>query len=136
MEHTSAPPSATPPTPAPKKPSPTKPASKPTTPNSNSAGGDQAAPSLIQAFQQEVLNPYGKGWEGITGTASFSPTEAQYDQLLKATTGLVYCGLGRFLSYVPAAVVAGADMRACQLVLLLDRAQTAQSLKRQAAAAT
>ena len=74
---------------------------------------------------------HGKAWEGITGNASFAPTTSQYEQLLKAAAGLVFCGLGQFLTYVPAAVVAGADMKACQLAVLLDRAQTAESLQRQ-----
>lgn len=74
---------------------------------------------------------HGKAWDGITGNASFTPTEGQYEQLLKTAAGVVYCGLGCLLSYVPAAVVANADMQACQLAVLLDRAQTAQSVKRQ-----
>lgn len=131
VEHTPTP------TPASRPPSPAKAATpkspqRPATAKGNSqASADKGSRSLIEAFQQDVIAVHGKGWEGITGNASFVPTDSQYEQLLRAATGVVYCGMGHFLNYIPAAVVAGADMTACQLAVLLDRAQTAQSLKRQ-----
>lgn len=90
-----------------------------------------ASRSLVQAFQQDILPAFGKDWTGIVGNPSFLPTEAQYVQLLRQAAGIVYCGMGRFLQYVPPAVVAQADMRACELALVLDRAQTVKSVKRQ-----
>jgi hypothetical protein len=98
---------------------------------SNTAVVDKASRSLVQAFQQDVLAVYGKEWSGITGNATYMPTDTQYDQLLREATGFVYCGMCRFLEYVPPAVVLQADMRSCEMALLLDRAQTAKSLKRQ-----
>lgn len=73
---------------------------------------------------------YGKDWTGITGNASYMPTDSQYEQLLREATGFVYCGMGTLVDYVSPAVVVRADMRNCELVVLLDRAQTAKSVKR------
>ncbi|DBA87841.1 TPA: hypothetical protein ACH3X1_004837 [Trebouxia sp. C0004] len=115
-------------------PAPSTPGSKPAqrgAPNST-AVVDRASRSLVQAFQQDVLAVYGKEWSGITGNASYMPTDTQYDQLLSEATGFVYCGMCRLVEYVPPAVVLQVDMRSCELALLLDRAQTAKSLKRQA----
>lgn len=127
MEHAPLPPPtsrvSTPPT--------AKPGSK-LTPKATPANtpADKASRSLVQSFQQDILPAFGKEWTGITGDASFMPTEAQYAQLLRQAAGLVYCGMGRFLQYVPPAVVSQADMRACELAVVLDRGQTAKSIKR------
>ncbi len=129
LEHTPQPA----PTPTHTAPAASKPGSKPAqkgAPNSP-AVVDRASRSLVQAFQQDVLAVYGKEWTGITGNASYMPTDTQYDQLLREATGFVYCGMCRLVEYVPPAVVLQADMRSCELALLLDRAQTAKSLKRQ-----
>lgn len=129
LEHTPQPA----PTPTPTAPAASKPGSKPVQKGSanNTAVADKASRSLVQAFQQDVLAVYGKEWTGITGNASYMPTDTQYDQLLKEATGFVYCGMCRFVEYVPPAVVLQADMHSCELALLLDQAQTAKSLKRQ-----
>ena len=128
MEHAPTPP----PTPPAIIPAAAKPGPKPTpklTPSSTPA--DKASRSLVQAFQQDILTAFGKEWVGITGNVSFMPTEAQYRQLLRQTAGVVYCGMGRFLQYVPPAVVAGVDMRACELAVVLDRGQSAKCGTRQ-----
>lgn len=128
LEHTPSPSL----TPSPSKLPAAKPGAKPT-PKSTSATlpVDKASRSLLQAFQQDLLPAFGKEWVGITGNASFVPTETQYAQLLRQAPGVVYCGMGCFLHYVPPALVAQADMRGCELALVLDRAQNVKSAKRQ-----
>lgn len=109
-----------------------KPGPRPTPkPSPSSHPADKTSRSLVQAFQQDILAAFGKEWVGITGNASFLPSEAQYTQLLRQAAGVVYCGMGRFLQYVPPAVVAGVDLRACELAVVLDRGQTAKSGTRQ-----
>lgn len=129
MEHT-PPPVAAPPAAAP---IPARAGSKPAPKGAagSTAVVDKASRSLLQAFQQDVVTVFGKEWRGITGGVSCMPTDAQYDQLLREATGLVYCGMGRFVNYVPPAVVVQADMRSCELAILLDRSQTSKSVKRQ-----
>ena len=127
MEHTPT----SPPTPA-NIPPAAKPGPKPTPkPTLGSTTADKTSRSLVQAFQQDILAAFGKEWVGITGNASFMPTEVQYAQLLRQAAGVVYCGMGRFLQYVPPAVVTGADMRACELAVVLDRGQSAKRGMRQ-----
>jgi len=129
LEHTPQPaPTATPTAPAASKPG-SKPVQKGAA--NSTAVVDRASRSLVQAFQQDVLAVYGKEWTGITGNASYLPTDTQYGQLLREATGFVYCGMCRFVEYVAPAVVLQADMRSCELALLLDGAQTAKSVKRQ-----
>ena len=108
-----------------------KPGAKPTPKPTHANAADKASRSLVQAFEQDILPAFGKDWTGITGNPSFLPTEAQYAQLLRQAGGIVYCGMGQLLHYVPPAVVAQADMRACELALVLDRTQTAKSVKHQ-----
>ena len=129
LEHT---PQAAP-TPTPTSPAASKPGSKPVQkgPANNTAVVYKASRSLVQAFQQDVLAVYGKEWTGITGNTSYMPTDTQYEQLLREAAGFVYCGMCQFVEYVLPAVVLQADMHSCELALLLDRAQTAKSLKRQ-----
>ena len=129
LEHTPQPA----PTPPPPAPAASKPGSKPVQKGAanSTAVVDRASRSLVQAFQQDVLAVYGKEWTGITGNASYLPTDMQYGQLLREATGFVYCGMCRFVEYVAPAVVLQADMRSCELALLLDGAQTAKSVKRQ-----
>lgn len=124
MEH-APPPPLTPPVSTPAKPGP-----KPTKPMPANTPAEKASRSLVQAFQQDVLPAFGKEWSGITGNASFMPTEAQYAQLLRRAVGFVYCGMGPFLQYVPAAVLAQADLQACELAVLLDTGHTTKSDKR------
>ena len=126
------------PSPAPTPSTPNPPAAKPGTKLAaksalGSAAADKTSRSLVQAFQQDILPAYGKEWTGITGNASFLPTDAQYAQLLNQAAGVVYCGLGSFLQHIPPAVVAQADMRGCELAVVLDGAQTVQSVRRQLA---
>lgn len=126
MEHTPpAPPASRATTPPAAKPGPK--ATSTSKPASASTPADKTSRSLIQAFQQDILPAFGKEWVGITGNANFLPTEAQYAQLLRQAAGVVYCGMGPFLQCVPPAVVAGADMRACELALVLDRGHGAKS---------
>lgn len=128
MEHAPTPP----PNPPATIPPAAKPGPKPTPkPTPSSVPADKTSRSLVQAFQQDILTAFGKEWVGITGNVSFMPTEAQYTQLLRQTAGVVYCGMGRFLQYVPPAVVAGVDMQACELAVVLDRGQNPKSGTRQ-----
>ena len=128
-EHAPAP-AVTPPAAAP---APAKAGSKPAQKGApgSSAAADKANRSLLQAFQQDVLSLYGKEWTGITGNVGCMPTDAQYEQLLRQATGFLYCGVGRFVNYVPPAAVVQTDLRSCELAVLLDRSQTAKSVKRQ-----
>ena len=120
MEHTPPPPRAPTPPAAKPGPKPTLKAATATTP------ADKISRSLVQAFQQDMLPAFGKEWVGISGNPNFLPTEAQYAQLLRQAAGVVYCGMSHFLQCVPPAVVAGADMRACELAVVLDRGQGAK----------
>ncbi|KAL3147909.1 Cilia and flagella associated protein 46 [Trebouxia sp. C0010 RCD-2024] len=121
MEH-APPPPLTPPVSTPAKPGP-----KSTKPLPANTPAEKASRSLVQAFQQDVLPAIGKEWSGITGSASFMPTEAQYAQLLRRAVGVVYCGMGPVMQYVPAAVLAQADLRACEVAVLLDTGHTTKS---------
>ena len=124
MEHTPTPP----PPPRATTPPAAKPGPKSTPkPTTTSTPGDKTCRSLVQAFQQDILPAFGKEWIGITGNPNFLPTEAQYAQLLRQAAGVVYCGMSHFLQCVPPAVVARADMRACELAVVLDRGQGAKS---------
>lgn len=63
--------------------------------------------TLIPTFQQKVLDVYGKEWQGLKGQPDLVPAQGVYSQLLGAASTLLYCGLGRFLSYVDVQVRGG-----------------------------
>ena len=122
----------TPPTPPANIPPAAKAGTKPTPkPSPGSTPADRTSRSLVQGFQQDVLAAFGKEWVGITGNANFMPTAGQYAQLLRQAAAVIYCGMGQFLQYVSPEVVAGVDMRACQLAVVLDKGQSAKSGTRQ-----
>jgi hypothetical protein len=73
---------------------------------SSKAPGSYEA-TLIPTFQQKVLDVYGKEWQGLKGQPDLVPAQGVYSQLLGAASTLLYCGLGRFLSYVDVQVRGG-----------------------------
>eukprot|EP00798_Chlamydomonas_sp_ICE-L_P031652 gene31652-6849_t len=67
---------------------------------------------LISTFKSTLLSqaPH-KDWFGITGTLNRVPAEAEYIGLLAKAPGLVFLGMGRFLSYLPASLISSVDLR-------------------------
>jgi hypothetical protein len=58
-----------------------------------------AAP-LLPAFKEKVLAGVGREWQGVEGIAKQVPPEGVYCQLMTQAKGLLYFGMGRFLSYL------------------------------------
>eukprot|EP00798_Chlamydomonas_sp_ICE-L_P031651 gene31651-6848_t len=81
---------------------------------------------LISTFKSTLLSqaPH-KDWFGITGTLNRVPAEAEYIGLLAKAPGLVFLGMGRFLSYLPASLISSVDLRQCNVAILTGQVDSA-----------
>eukprot|EP00873_Tetraselmis_striata_P015148 jgi/Tetstr1/435412/TSEL_024321.t1 len=50
---------------------------------------------------------------------------------MQASSGLIYYGLGRMLSYISPAVIAGANLSNCNFAMVLDKANNIPASERQ-----
>lgn len=56
---------------------------------------------MLPYFKDKVLPVYGKDWQGLMGAPNRVPAEAEYTNLLGGgSAGLLYFGMGRFLSSI------------------------------------
>jgi hypothetical protein len=57
------------------------------------------SPALIPTFQSFMLEEF-KDWKGLMGSPNRVIAEAELMQLSASATGVVFLGMGRFLSYI------------------------------------
>jgi len=88
------------------------------------------SPPLIPTFKSTLLNDF-KDWKGLMGSPNRTPADAELMQLVSSSSGLVFLGMGRFMSYVTPGIVSSVDLRGCELAVLLGNVNNAKAHQRQ-----
>ena len=73
-----------------------------------------AAP-LLPVLKEKVLAGVGKEWQAVEGVAKQVPPEGLYCQVMTQAKGMLYYGMGRFLSYMSPKVRDGANFTICHI---------------------
>ncbi|GIM06170.1 hypothetical protein Vretimale_10567, partial [Volvox reticuliferus] len=76
------------------------------------------APELVSAL------PAVQWWSGFSGEPGRAPSPDLYAGLLAGSSSVMFLGVGRFAAHVAPAVLASADLSACDVALLFDRCNT------------
>jgi hypothetical protein len=75
--------------------------------------------------------PYTKEWRALVGAPNRVPADPDYLALMQRAGSLLFLGLGRLMSYVPARVMCSLDLCGCDCALLLDRVNNGTAHQRQ-----
>lgn len=70
------------------------------------------------------------GWSGLTGCDGVASI-GQWESMVNGCELFVFYGMERFLAHLPPSKVAALDLSGCQMMLLLDKAQTSMSFRHQ-----
>ena len=89
--------------------------------------------TLLQTLEALKANGVAAKWQGVSG-ADHIPSVGEWQRLLvsPATTGHVYLGLGRMLSYLRPSAVAGLSAPHCRFALVVAAVANDASSRRQA----
>ena len=88
------------------------------------------SPALIPTFQSSLLDEF-KEWRGYLGSPNRVPADAELMQLVTAASGLVFLGMGRFMSYLAPRIVSSVDLRGCDVAFLMSRVNNGKAHQRQ-----
>ena len=88
------------------------------------------SPPLIPTFKSTLHTDF-KDWKGYMGIPNRIPAEAELLQLVTSSSGLVFLGMGRFMSYVSPSIVSSVDLRGCELAILMGCVNNAKAHQRQ-----
>ena len=88
------------------------------------------SPPLIPTFQSRMLDEF-KDWKGFVGSPNRVPADADLMQLVQTASGLVFLGMGRFMSYISPAMVSSMDLRGCDVAFLMARVNNSTAHQRQ-----
>ncbi|XP_048585353.1 cilia- and flagella-associated protein 46 isoform X2 [Nematostella vectensis] len=94
---------------------------------------DQGSPDSPARVMTEVIAKYktfAAKWAGTMGTDHL-PSVGEFQRLLNESTGFLFYGTERCLGTLPPQMLAPMNISDCQVVFLMDRAQTSQSFQRQ-----
>ncbi|XP_067908773.1 cilia- and flagella-associated protein 46 [Heterodontus francisci] len=69
-------------------------------------------------------------WDGVMGS-EYVPSHAKWEEMMKSCSAFIFYGMERFLANVLPSKLVSMNFPDCQLMILLDLAQTCQSFRRQ-----
>ncbi|KAG5196142.1 hypothetical protein R6Z07F_018059 [Ovis aries] len=87
--------------------------------------------SVTREILERFRDTFTAKWTGHLGNKQF-PSQAEWEQLLGSCTGFFFYGMENFLSHILVERLAAMNLEECQLVVLLDLAQSCESIRRRA----
>ncbi|XP_077976409.1 cilia- and flagella-associated protein 46-like [Styela clava] len=81
---------------------------------------------MMQTYSTSCTSAW-SGWYGSSGV----PSVGQWENLINGCESFIFYGMERFFAHMPPSKVAALDLSGCQMVLLLDKAQTSKSFRHQ-----
>ncbi|XP_043331937.1 cilia- and flagella-associated protein 46 [Cervus canadensis] len=90
--------------------------------------------SVIREILERFRDTFTGKWTGHLGSKQF-PSQAEWEQLLGSCTGFFFYGMENFLSHILVERLAAMNLEECQMAVLLDRAQSCESVRRHAESA-
>uniref|UniRef100_A0A673SVV5 Cilia and flagella associated protein 46 n=1 Tax=Suricata suricatta TaxID=37032 RepID=A0A673SVV5_SURSU len=99
-------------------------------PHEEAQGTDTLTPvSVTQDILERFRDTFTALWVGHLGKKRF-PSQAQWEQLLGHCSGFFFYGMESFLSHVMVERLAAMNLEECQVMVLLDRTRSYQSMWR------
>ncbi|XP_070326623.1 cilia- and flagella-associated protein 46 isoform X5 [Odocoileus virginianus] len=87
--------------------------------------------SVTREILERFRDTFTGKWTGHLGSQQF-PSQAEWEQLLGSCTGFFFYGMENFLSHILVESLAAMNLEECQMVVLLDLAQSCESVRRHA----
>nr|XP_025129616.1 cilia- and flagella-associated protein 46 isoform X5 [Bubalus bubalis] len=87
--------------------------------------------SVTREILERFRDTFTAKWTGHLGNKQF-PSQAEWEQLLGSCTGFFFYGMENFLSHILVERLAAMNLEECQMVVLLDLAQSYESVRRHA----
>ncbi|XP_055280347.1 cilia- and flagella-associated protein 46 isoform X2 [Moschus berezovskii] len=87
--------------------------------------------SVTREILERFRDTFTAKWTGHLGNKQF-PSQAEWEQLLGSCTGCFFYGMENFLSHILVERLAAMNLEECQMVVLLDLAQSYESVRRHA----
>ncbi|XP_017369055.1 cilia- and flagella-associated protein 46 isoform X2 [Cebus imitator] len=85
--------------------------------------------SITQEILERFQDTFTSRWVGHLGSKQF-PSQAQWEQALGSCSGFFFYGMERFLSHVLVERLVAMNLQECQVLVVLDLAQSYQSMRR------
>ncbi|KAF6317002.1 cilia and flagella associated protein 46 [Rhinolophus ferrumequinum] len=100
-------------------------------PYNEAQGTDELTPvSVTQEILDKFRDTFTARWTGHLGNKHL-PSQAEWEQILGSCEGFFFYGMESFLSHVLVERLAAMNLEACHVMVLLDRARSYESLRRQ-----
>ncbi|XP_074194762.1 LOW QUALITY PROTEIN: cilia- and flagella-associated protein 46 [Rhinolophus sinicus] len=100
-------------------------------PYNEAQGTDELTPvSVTQEILDKFKDRFTARWTGHLGNKHL-PSQAEWEQLLGSCDGFFFYGMESFLSHVLVERLAAMNLEACHVMVLLDRARSCESSRRQ-----
>uniref|UniRef100_A0A8B9XME4 Uncharacterized protein n=1 Tax=Bos mutus grunniens TaxID=30521 RepID=A0A8B9XME4_BOSMU len=87
--------------------------------------------SVTREILERFRDTFTAKWTGHLGNKQF-PSQAEWEQLLGSCTGFFFYGMENFLSHILVERLAAMNLEECQMMVLLDLAQSYESVRRHA----
>ncbi|XP_065779668.1 cilia- and flagella-associated protein 46 isoform X5 [Muntiacus reevesi] len=87
--------------------------------------------SVTREILERFRDTFTGKWTGHLGSKQF-PSQAEWEQLLGSCTGFFFYGMENFLSHILVERLAAMNLEECQMAVLLDLAQSCESVRRHA----
>ncbi|XP_008581370.1 PREDICTED: tetratricopeptide repeat protein 40, partial [Galeopterus variegatus] len=102
-------------------------------PYAEARGGEMLAPvSITRQILERFRDSFTSRWVGHLGSKNFL-SQAEWEQVLGSCSGFFFYGMEGFLSHVLVERLVAMNLQECQMMVLLDRTQSLESMRRQMA---